>query len=107
MNIICLKRLIITYIIKKYYNFYNDTFNLNGNNVDSHSISKELHYNTTHTDYMYQRKVINNHKTFITQQHYFTYKRKGNNELQIQALSAIVADLQTQINNLSGGIDTE
>ena len=90
---------------KNYYNFYNDTFNFkkNDNNVDSHSISKELHYNTTHTDYMYQRKVINNHKTFIIQQHYFTYQRKGNNELQIQALNAIVADLQAQINNLSGG----
>ena len=90
---------------KNYYNFYNDTFNVkkNDNNVDSHSVSKELHYNTTHTDYMYQRKVINNHKTFIIQQHYFTYQRKGNNELQIQALNAIVADLQAQINNLSGG----
>ena len=75
----------------------------NDKNVDSHSVSKELHYNTTHTDYMYQRKVINNHKTFIIQQHYFTYQRKGNNELQIQALNAIVADLQAQINNLSGG----
>ena len=52
---------------------------------------------------MYQRKVINNHKTFITQQHYFIYQRKGNNELQIHALTAIVADLQTQSNNLSGG----
>jgi hypothetical protein len=90
---------------KNYYNFYNDTFNFKktDNNADSHSISKELHYNTTHTDYMYQRKVINNHKTFIIQQHYFTYQRKGNNELQIQTLNAIVADLQTQINNLSGG----
>ena len=47
---------------KNYYNFYNDTFNIKkkGNNVDSHSVNKELHYNTTHTDYMYQRKVINN-----------------------------------------------
>ena len=90
---------------KNYYNFYNDTFNFkkNDKNVESHSISKDLHYNTTHTDYMYQRKVINNHKTFIIQQHYFTYQRKGNNDLQIQALNAIVADLQTQINNLSGG----
>ena len=89
---------------KNYYNFYNDTFNFkkNDKNVDSHSVSKELHYNTTHTDYMYQRKVIKNHKTSITQQQYFTYQRKGNNELQIQALNAIVAGLQTQINNLGG-----
>ena len=43
---------------KNYYNFYNGFFNFkkNDNNVDSHSVSKELHYNTTHTYYMYQRK---------------------------------------------------
>ena len=74
-----------------------------GNSVDSHSVNKELHYNTTHTDYMYQRKVINNHKTCITHQQYFTYQRKGNHELQVQTLNAIVADLQTQINNLTSG----
>ena len=33
------------------------------------------------------------------QQHYFTYQRKGNQELQIQLLNNIVADLQNQINN--------
>ena len=54
---------------------------------------------------MYQRKVINNHKTFITHQQYFTYQRKGNHELQIQALNAIAADLQTQLNNLGDGGD--
>ena len=46
------------------------------NNVDSHSASKELHYNTTHTDYMYQRKVINNHKTFIINQQIFHISTK-------------------------------
>ena len=63
---------------KNYYNFYNDTFNFkkNDNNVDSHSVSKELHYNTTHTDYMYQRKVINNHKTFIINQQIFHISTK-------------------------------
>ena len=52
---------------------------------------------------MYQRKVINSHKTLIIHQQYFTYQRKGNHELQVQALSAIVADLQTQIKNLTSG----
>ena len=52
---------------------------------------------------MYQRKVINNHGTFIIHLQHFTYQRKGNHELQIQALNVIVADLQTQINNLSSG----
>ena len=90
---------------KNYYNLYNDTFNFKktDNNVHSHSVNKELHYNTTHTDYMYQRKVINNHRTFITHQQYFTYQRKGSHELQIQALNATVADLQTQINNPTSG----
>ena len=32
-----------------------------------------------------------------------TFQRKGNNELAIQALNIIVADLQNQINNLSRG----
>ena len=52
---------------------------------------------------MYQRKVINNHKTVVTHQQHFAYRRKGDHELQIQALNAIVADLQTQINNLTSG----
>ena len=44
-----------------------------------------------------------NRRQFVIQNHYFTYQRKGNNELAIQALSIIVADLQTKINNLSSG----
>ena len=52
---------------------------------------------------MYQRNTTNNgnRRSYITQNHYFTYQRKGNHELQIQALNLIVADLQNQINNLS------
>ena len=90
---------------RNYYNFYNGTFILKkkDNNVDSHSVNKGLHYNTTHTDYMYQRKVINNRKTFKIHQQCFVYQRKGNHELQIQASNAIVAGLQTQINNLTSG----
>ena len=54
---------------------------------------------------MYQRNNINNdsRRQFGIQSHYFTYQRKGNNELAIQALNIIVADLQNQINNLSSG----
>ena len=37
----------------------------------------------------------------MIQDHYSTYQRKGNHELQIRALNTIVADLQTQIDNLS------
>ena len=52
---------------------------------------------------MYQRNTTNNdnRKHIVLQNHYFTFQRKGNNELAIQALNIIVADLQTQINNLS------
>ena len=54
---------------------------------------------------MYQRKFTNNdnRRSYSTQQNYFTYQRKGNHELQIQALNTIVAGLQNQINKLSSG----
>ena len=54
---------------------------------------------------MYQGNTTNNdnRRNFVIQSRYFTYQRKGNHELQIQALSIIVADLQNQINNLSSG----
>ena len=45
---------------------------------------------------MYQRKVINNPEIFLTRQQHFTHQRKGNHELQVQALNLIVADLQNQ-----------
>ena len=68
-------------------------------------VSKESHYHTSHTDFMYQRNNINNdsRRQFVIQSHYFTYQRKGNNELAIQALKTRVADLQTQVDNLSSG----
>ena len=52
---------------------------------------------------MYQRNNTNNdhRRSYIIQNHYFTYQRKGNHELAIQALNIIVIDLQNQINNLS------
>ena len=68
-------------------------------------VSKESHYHTSHTYFMYQRNNINNdsRRQFVIQSHYFTYQRKGNNELAIQALKTRVADLQTQVDNLSSG----
>ena len=64
-----------------------------------------MYYNTTHTDYTFQRNntihKYDNRRSFIIQQNYFTYQRKGNQELQIQALNNIVADLQNQINNFT------
>ena len=68
-------------------------------------VSKNLSYNTSHTDFMYQRNIIenDNRRQFVIQSHCFTYQRKGNHEVQIQALNVIVAGLQNQINNLSSG----
>ena len=48
---------------------------------------------------MYQKNVINNHRTFIIQQHFFTYQRKSNQELEVQLLKMIVAGLQNQSNH--------
>ena len=45
-------------------------------------------------------------RTFITQQHYFTYQRKGGSaelELQIQFLQYQINDLATQVQNLTLG----
>ena len=77
--------------------------NLIAINPGTGNFSKESHYHTSHTDFMYQRNNTNNdnRRQLVIQNHYCTYQRKGNNELAIQALNVIVADLQTQINNLS------
>ena len=62
---------------------------------------------------MYQRNNTknDNRRSYVTQQNYFTYQRKGNQELQVQLLNNIVADLQNQINNITSngsvGNDTD
>ena len=73
------------------------------NNPGTGNASKQNHYHTSNTDFMYQRNTTNNgnRRQFVIQNHYFTFKRKGNNELAIQALNIIVNGLQAQINNLS------
>ena len=78
------------------------------NNVEitnPQNVSKESHCHTSHTGFMYQGNTINNdnRRQFVIQNHCFTYQRKGNHELQIQALITIVADLQNQMNNLVSG----
>ena len=54
---------------------------------------------------MYQRNTTknDNRRQFVIQRQYFTYQRKNNHEVQIQALTVIVAGLQNQVNNLSTG----
>ena len=74
-------------------------------NPTTGDVSKDLSYHTGHTGFMYQRNTTknDNRRQFIIQNHYFTYQRKGNHELQTQALSIIVTGLQNQTNNLSSG----
>ena len=69
------------------------------------NVSKESHYHTSHTDFMFQRNTIknDNRRQFVIQNQYFTYQRKGNHELQVQAWNLIVAGLQNQINNINTG----
>ena len=52
---------------------------------------------------MFQRHNTkhDNRRSYNTQQNYFTYQRKGNQELQIQALTIIASDLQAQMNNIT------
>ena len=54
---------------------------------------------------MYQRNTTNNdnRRQIVTQNHYFTYQRKSNHELAIQAFNITATDLQNQIDNSSSG----
>ena len=81
--------------------------NLEIPNQGNLNVNKELYYHNYYTDCTFQRNsTIHKHDnriTFITQQNYFTYQRKGNQELPIQLLNNIVAYLQNQINNFTSG----
>ena len=87
--------------------------NLETPNQGDLNVNEELYYNTTHTYGTFQRNntihKYDNRGTFVIQNHFFTYQRKGNQELQIQLLNNIVAYLQNQINNITsnggGGSD--
>ena len=86
-------------------NFQSEINNIEMVNPSTGDVSKNLSCHSSHTDFMYQRNTTNNdnRRSYIIQNHYFTYQRKGNHELQIQALDIIVTDLQNQINNLGSG----
>ena len=77
-------------------NIQTEIDNLETPNQGILNVNKELYYNTTHTDYTFQRnntiRKYGNRKSFIIQNHYLTYQRKGNQELQVQALNHIVAE---------------
>ena len=94
-------------------NHANNTFNNEISNIQTaidnleiasqQNANKDLHDHTSHDDFTYQRDNTknDNRRSFITQQGYFTFQRKGIQELQIQALNIIVPDLQNQIDNIT------
>ena len=94
-----------TTINNEVQNLQTEVDNIEIINPSTGGVSQNLSYHTSHADFVYQRNTTNNgnRRQFVIQNQYFTYQRKGNHELQIQALSVIVADLQNQINNLSTG----
>ena len=95
----------ITYIQPKYATLttlQNAITNVNNNvqteinnleipNQGNLNVNKELYYNTTHTDYTFQRNNTihryDTRRTLAIQNHFFTYQRKGNQELQVQLLN--------------------
>ena len=81
--------------------------NLEIPNQGNLNVNEDLIYNTTHTYYAFQRNntihKYDNRRSCIIQSHYFTYQRKGNQELQIQLLNKMIADLQNQINDITSG----
>ena len=79
------------------------------------TVNKNLSYHTNHTDFMYQKIILIIIMTIEDSLFYNSIishinEKVRNQELQIQLLSNIVADLQNQINNItsngsSGGSD--
>ena len=60
------------------------------NNIEitsSQNVSKDLHYHTSHTDFLYQRNATNNdhRRQLVIQNHYFTYQSRCNtNNLELR-----------------------
>ena len=70
------------------------------------NVSKQNHYHTSNTDFLYQRNTTNNdnRKHIVLQNHYFTFQRQYNTnhlDLQIQFMQLQIEQMQQQINNLS------
>ena len=92
-----------TSINNKIQNLQTEINNIEITNPSTGDVSKNLSYHTRLTDFMYQRNDTNNDKRrqFVIQNQHFTYQRKGNHELAVQALNTIATDLQNHTNNLS------
>ena len=70
------------------------------------NVSKQSHYHTSNTDFMYQRNTTNNdnRRQFVIQNHYSTFQRQYNTnhlDSQIQFMQLQVEQMQAQINCMS------
>ena len=75
-------------------------------NPSTQNISKDLHYHTSHTDFMFKRNATNNdnRRSYIIQQNHFTFQRQYNTnhlDLQIQFMQLQIEQIQAQINSMS------
>ena len=79
--------------------------NLEIPNQGNLNVNQYLYYHDKYTDYTFQRQhtihTYDNRITFIIQNHFFTYQRTGNQELQIQLLHNIVSYVHNKINNIT------
>ena len=72
------------------------------------NVSKQSHYHTSNTEFMYQRNNTknDNRKNIVIQNHCFTFQRQYNTnhlDLQIQMMQLQIEQMQTQIDSLSSG----
>ena len=73
------------------------------NNIEitsSQNVNKDLHYHTSHTDFMYKRNTTknDNRRSFIIQQNHFTFQRQYNTnnlELMTQFMQLQIDQMQT------------
>ena len=74
-------------------------------NPGTGDVSKENHYHSCHTDFMYQGNNTknDNRKHIVLQNHYFTFQRQYNTnhlDLQIQMMQLQIEQMQTHIAGL-------
>ena len=68
-------------------------------NPPTQDVSKDLHYHTSHTDFMFKRNTTknDNRRQFVIQNHYFTFQQQCNTDhldLQIQFMQLQIEQMQ-------------
>ena len=87
-------------------NIQTEINNIEISNPGTGNVSKQSHYHTSNTDFLYQRNTTNNdnRRQFVIQNHYFTFRRQYNTshlDLQIQFMQLQIEQMQAQINSMS------